>query len=182
MLIDLLKKIPDPRDPQGREYHLHHILFFSILAILSGAKGYTDINRFIATHFDKLTTMFNLKWRQVPDLSAIRKIIVRVKPEDIEKAFREFSDKENKSVETSEIRHICFDGKALNGSFSHVHDKRAFNVFQAFANKSQLILAHICLENKENEIPAFADFLLSLDLKGCVVTADAMHFQKKTLR
>jgi predicted transposase YbfD/YdcC len=39
-------------------------------------------------------------------------------------------------------------------------------------------LAHLCVEYKENEIPAFHEFLLSLNLKDCVVTADTMHFQK----
>lgn len=131
------------------------------------------------THFEKLKSIFKLKWRRVPHFSAIRKIIIGVYPEDIESAFREFSNEHNKGISFSGLRQICFDGKTLNGSFSHVHDKRAFNVFQAFANYSQIILAHLCIEEKENEIPAFHEFLLSLDLKDCFVTADAMHFQKK---
>jgi len=51
-------------------------------------------------------------------------------------------------------------------------------VFQAFANFSQIILAHLCVDEKENEIPEFHEFLMSLNLKDCVVTGDAMHFQK----
>jgi hypothetical protein len=179
MLLDILKNIPDQRRPEGREYYLHHILLFSILGLLSGSRTYTDLERFMQTHFEKLKSIFKLKWRRVPHFSAIRKIIIGVCPEDIECAFREFSSKQSEAIPASGIRQLCFDGKTLNGSFSHVHDKRAFNVFQAFANYSQIILAHLCVEEKENEIPAFQDFLLSLNLKDCVVTADAMHFQKK---
>jgi len=179
MLLDVLKRIPDHRRPEGREYYLHHILLFSILGLLSGSQGYKDLERFMQTHFEKLKSIFKLKWRRVPDYSAIRKIIIGVCPEDIESAFRDFSVSKSEAVTTSEIRQVCFDGKALNGSFSHVHDKRAFNVFQAFANFSQIILAHLCVDEKENEIPAFHEFLMSLNLKDCVVTGDAMHFQKK---
>lgn len=179
MLLEILKKIPDHRRPEGREYYLHHILLFSILGLLSGATGYTDLERFMNTHFEKLKTIFRLKWRRVPHFSAIRKIIVGVLPEDIEAAFREFSYEQSKAALPSGLRQICFDGKTLCGSFSYVKDKRAFHVFQAFANYSQIILAHLCIDEKENEIPAFHDFLLSLNLKGCIVTADAMHFQKK---
>lgn len=179
MLLDILKKIPDHRRPEGREYYLHHILLFSILGLLSGAKGYTDLERFMKTHFETLKSIFKLKWRRVPHFSAIRKIIIGVFPEDIENAFREFSSSQSDAVPTNGIRQICFDGKTLGGSFSYVQDKRAFNVFQAFANYSQIILAHLCVDEKENEIPAFHEFLLSLNLKDCVVTADAMHFQKK---
>jgi hypothetical protein len=46
-----------------------------------------------------------------------------------------------------------------------------------------IILAHIPLDSdKDSEIPALHEFLLSLDLEGVVVTADAMHCQKKTLK
>lgn len=179
MLLEILKTIPDQRRPEGREYYLHHILLFSILGLLSGAQTYTDLERFMQTHFQKLKSIFKLKWRRVPHFSAIRKIIIGVFPEDIESAFRKFSHEQSEAMPISGIRQLCFDGKVLNGSFSHVHDKRAFNVFQAFANYSQIILAHLCVEEKENEISAFHDFLLSLNLKNCVVTADAMHFQKK---
>lgn len=181
MLLSILKTIPDHRRPEGREYYLHHVILFSILALLSGAKGYTDIERFIRTHFSKLKEMFQLKWRRVPHFSAIRKIIVGIDPNAIEAACRAFSVGQQEAKEPKGVRQICFDGKTLNGSFSHVHDQRAFHVFQAFANESRLILAHQCLDQKENEIAAFYQFLESLPLKDCVVTADAMHFQKKTL-
>ena len=175
----MLKKTEDHRRTEGREYYLHDILYISILALLSGSKGYTDIARFMDRHFDTLKIMFKLKWRQVPHFSAIRKIIIGVFPEDIEYAFREVADEQknhNSSKYTSTLKHICFNGKALNGSFSHVHNKCAFNVFQAFSKFSNIIIAHMCLDNKESEINAFADFLI---LKDCIVTADAIHFQKK---
>ena len=86
MLLETLKKIEDQRRPEGREYYLHDVLYISTLALLSGAKGYTDIERFMSTHFDTLKMMLKLKWRRVPHFSAIRKIIVGVYPEDIRSA------------------------------------------------------------------------------------------------
>ncbi len=74
--MEILKKVPDPRDPQGREYYLHHLLLFSILGLLSGATTYTDLERFMNTHFDKLKQLFKLKWRRVPHFSALRKILM----------------------------------------------------------------------------------------------------------
>ncbi len=80
MLIDLLKQIDDPRSFHGKEYQLHHILLFTILAILANAKTYTDVATFIKVHYDRLKHIFKLKWRHPPDVSAIRKIIVCVDP------------------------------------------------------------------------------------------------------
>ena len=72
-------------------------------------------------------------------------------------------------------RHICFDGKVLNGSFSHTRDKRAFQVFSAFCANSQIVVAHIPVgEDKDHEIQAFQEFIVSLDLKDVVITAGAI--------
>lgn len=182
MLLEQLKKITDPRSYHGREYRHYDILYFTILAILSNAKTYADVATFIRVNFHELKAHFNLKWRQAPDQSAIRKIIVALDPEEVEMIFRQDAqDLENKG-KSEAFRHICFDGKALRGSFSHTKNKRAHGVFSAFAAHSQLILARLPLESKkDHEIPAMQQFLLDLNLKDVVVTADAIHCQKKLL-
>lgn len=178
-LLDILSQIEDPRSYHGREYKLHHVLYIAILAILSKAKTYVDIHRFIKVHFEKLKQVLNLKWRQVPDVSAIRKIIVRTPVEEIERVFRIYSAELN-DQNSDKIKQICFDGKTLRGSFCG--GQTGQRIFEAFASFGKIILAHISLDsNKESEIPALFEFLKSLDLEGVVVTADAMHCQKKTL-
>jgi hypothetical protein len=180
VLLEILEQIEDPRSYHGREYKLHHILLFTILALLSGAKTYTAVHVFIATHFLRLKEIFNLKWRQVPGIEAIRLILTRLDPEEVELAFREHSFDADVN-DPCQQRHLCFDGKALNGSFSHAKDQRAARVFSVFSALNGIVLAHLPLEtDKDHEIPAFQKLLLELNLKDVVVTADAMHCQKKT--
>lgn len=180
-LMEMLKGIEDQRSFHGKEYKLHDILMFAILAILAGAKTYTDVATFITVHHDRLRDIFKLKWRHVPDVSAIRKIIVGVDPSEIERVFRQDAQ-QLETLSESKNKHICFDGKALRGSFSHTKDKRAERVFGAFAAHSSLVLAHIPMgSDKDHEIRAFQQFLLELNLKDVVVTADALHCQKKHL-
>jgi hypothetical protein len=184
MLLEQLKQITDPRSYHGREYRHHHIIYFTILALLSNAKSYVDIARFIAAHFDMLKKLFHLKWRRFPDPSAIRKIIVALDPQDVERVFRadaeQLSEKTQADSEGS-FQQICFDGKALCGSFSHTKNKRSQGVFSAFSACKHLVLAHIPLGEKNHEIEALQTFLLSLNLKDVIVTADAIHCQKKHL-
>lgn len=182
MLLDQLKKITDPRSYHGREYRHYDILYFTILAILSNAKTYADVATFIRVNFHDLKAHFNLKWRHAPDQSAIRKIIVALDPEEVESIFRSDAQELEIKGDSNEFKHICFDGKALRGSFSHTKNKRAQGIFSAFAAHSQLVLARIPLQSKkDHEIPAMQQFLLDLDLKDVVVTADALHCQKKLL-
>jgi hypothetical protein len=178
MLISILKEIEDPRSYHGKEYQLWQILLAAILSILANGKTYMDIRTFLEVHYQKLNSIFKFNWRQIPDQSAIRKIIVRVDPAEIERAFRMYSMPDGTA---KNHKHICFDGKTLKGSFSHTKDKRAARVFSAFSAHQQIVLAHIALdEDKDHEIPAFQEFIQTLDLKGVVITADAIHCQKKT--
>jgi hypothetical protein len=179
-LLEVLKTIEDHRDPHGREYKLSEILFITILAILSNSKTYTDIERFMQEHFETLKRVFDLKWRRVPHFSSIRDIIVGIEPKKLEEAFRLYSSRVDAAID-ADVRHICFDGKALNGSFSHTKDKRALIIFNVFAKHSLLTLAHLPVEEKTNEIGVFQEFLVSLNLRDVIVTADAMHCQKKLL-
>jgi hypothetical protein len=177
--MEILKQIEDPRSYHGKEYQLHHILYFTILAILANAKTYTDIETFIKIHYQKLKEIFHLKWRHPPDVSAIRKIIVAISPAEIERAFRKDAQKMEFHPEGL-VKQVCFDGKTLRGSFSHTKDKRAEGVFMAFSVHDNLVLGHIPIgPDKEHEIEAFQDFLRDLNLKNVVVTADAIHCQKK---
>jgi hypothetical protein len=178
MLIEVLKDIEDPRSYHGKEYQLWQILLVSILSILSNGKTYRDIRTFLDVHYSKLNAIFKFNWRHLPDESAIRKILVRIDPEEIERAFRAHAEQNT----SEDKKQICFDGKNLNGSFSHTRDTRAARVFSAFCNINQIVLAHVPLpENKDHEIPVFQDFIVSLNLKDVVITADALHCQKKPL-
>lgn len=183
-LIKVLKNIEDDRDPQGREYKLWEVLLVSILALLSSSKTYSDICVFAQMHLETLKSVFGIKWKRVPTASALRKIIVRQDPAEIEKAFRLFAISCHKSVsESGEMKQVCTDGKALNGSFSHAKDQRASRVFSAFSCVDELVLAHIPLSSdKEHEIKALQDFLESIEIKSCIVSADAIHCQKKLLK
>ena len=82
----------------------------------------------------------------------------------------------------AEARVIAFDGKTLKGSFDNFNDAKAKQVLSAFAVDTALVLAHIEIDEKSNEIPAVQKLLRELDLAGHIVTCDAMHCQKKLSR
>jgi len=121
-LIEVLKEIEDDRDPQGREYKLWEVLLVSVLALLNNSKTYVDICTFAQTHLECLKAVFGLKWKRVPTASALRKIIVRQDPAEIEKAFRLFSTLcDKKTDESGLMKQICVDGKTLNGRFPYIN-------------------------------------------------------------
>ena len=79
-------------------------------------------------------------------------------------------------------RVIALDGKAPKGSFDNFRDRKAAQVLHAFDTSSNLLLAHLDISGKSNEIPAVQQLLAELDLARHIVTLDALHCQKKPSR
>ncbi|WP_291566208.1 ISAs1 family transposase [Bradyrhizobium sp.] len=178
-----LATIPDPRRAEGKLYQLPHVLLFSILAIVSGARHHLSLFRtFIKVHRRKLNKAFKISWKRSPAHTAIRYIVQGLTAADVEIAFREHAAHLNVDAAGPGARVIAFDGKALKGSFDSFNDAKAKQVLSAFAVDTALVLAHIDIDEKSNEIPAVQKLLEELDMAGHIITCDAMHCQKNLRR
>ena len=182
MLTTFLMDIKDFRRPQAQKYKLHDVILFSILAILCNAKSYRDIHRFIHVHFEDLTKDFSLLWTKAPAYTTIRNIIKGVDAPELEAAFRAYTQSlVNYYKNDAEWLQIAIDGKTLCKSFDHFNDKKALQKLMFFDVNEKLILGHIPISEKTNEIPAVQSLLEKLELTKVVYTMDAMHCQKKLL-
>ena len=178
----LLATIRDPRRAEGKLYLLPHVLLFSILAIVSGANSYRGVRTFIKMHRVKLNKAFKISWKRPPAHTAIRYILQGLEAAEVEKAFREHAARLNDVAESPGARVVAFDGKTLKGSFDAFNDARARQVLSAFAADTALVLAHVEIDEKSNEIPAVQKLMEELNLADRIVTCDAMHCQKKPSR
>lgn len=177
-LLDLLGTIPDPRRPQGRMYTLPHLVLFAILAVVAGANSYRGIHSFIDVHLDRLKAAFGLGWRRAPAYTSIRLVLQTLDPAEVERVLRIHAAVLADQIGCEGVRVVAFDGKTLRGSFDHFADRAAVHLVSAFDVTSGLILGHIEVGGKENEIPAVQHLLAALGLANRIVTADAMHCQK----
>jgi DDE_Tnp_1-associated len=182
-LLGLLADVPDPRRGQGQLYKLPHVLLFSILAIVTGCNSYRGIVTFIDVHRHKLNATFGLRWRRAPAYTAVRYILKGLDPADVETAFRRHAALLQAARAKPGKGSIALDGKTLRGSFDNFRDRAASQVLSAFATDTSLILAHVDIDEKSNEIPAAQMLLAELGVAdGAIVTLDALHCQKKSSR
>jgi len=183
-LLSHFNLVADPRRKQGQRYPLAPVLLFTVLAILSNASSYRMIEEYISSHLGLLNKKFQLTWKRAPDYSQIRNILTALSTHEMEKVFRIYSKeiKNNTKVdaEGKTIRlYIGIDGKTLRGSIDRFADKKALHLLGAFELDGNIILGHIDVDEKSNEIPGVQQLLKELKLTGCVFTLDAMHCQKK---
>ena len=181
-LLSLLADVPDPRRAQGQIYKLPYVLLFSILAI-DRRNSYRSIVTFIDVNRRKLNAAFVLHWRRAPAHTAIRYILKGLDPAAIEPIFRHHAALLQAASTAPGPRSIALDGKTLRGSFDNFNDRAAAQVLCAFATDSALVLAHVDIAEKSNEIPAAQTLLAELGVaKDTLVTLDALHCQKNISR
>ena len=181
-LLDVLADVPDPRRAQGQLYKLPHVLLFAILAIVTGCNSYRGVVTFIAVHRRRLNAAFGLKWRRAPAHTAVRYILQGLDPAAVEVAFRRHATLLQAARATPGHGSIALDGKTLRGSFDKFHDRAAAQILSAFATDTALVLAHVDIAEKSNEIPAAQALLAELGVAGdTIVTLDALHCQKNIL-
>ena len=73
---------------------------------------------------------------------------------------------------------IAIDGKTLRGGFDAFAHKRAAHMLSALRHADRIVLGHLMVGEKSDEMPTAPELIEALGLKGCVFTLDAEHAQK----
>jgi hypothetical protein len=182
-LLGLLAEVADPRRGQGQKYKLAYVLLFAILAVVTGGNSYRGIETFIDVHRRRLNAAFGLRWKRAPAHTAIRYILQGLDPAEVESVFRHHAALLQAACAKQGPRSIALDGKTLRGSFDNFNDRTAAQILSAFATDTSLVLAHVDIAEKSNEIPAAQALLAELGVAAdSIVTLNAIHCQKNTSR
>ena len=189
--LELLSQINDPRRGQGKKWQLGPILLGTILAVLSGATSYRKVHGFIKAHRNRLNKAFGFGWKSAPAYSAVRTILRGLDGGDVERIFRAHAIQLSggqlsggqlsgaaAGADAGHLGVVAIDGKALRHSFDAFNDQKAAHVLSAFSVDDALILGHLEVDEKSNEIPAAQGLIKALALEGRLYTMDAMHCQK----
>ncbi|MEY9873274.1 cell wall-associated NlpC family hydrolase [Streptacidiphilus sp. MAP12-33] len=176
-LAEVLGDLPDPRRVRGRRYRLGSLLALCLVAVLGGARSLAQISRFAADSGPALREVLGMHMA-TPNASMLGRLLSRLDGDAVDDAVgawlaRHPTDPVDESGDT--LVGLAVDGKAVRGSRTA---DRAVHLLAAALHGSQTVIAQRQVEAKSNEIPAFAPLLNRLDLRGVVVTADAMHTQR----
>jgi hypothetical protein len=178
-LQEALRSIPDHRRAEGKRFDLATVLLYAVLGMVAGANSYRQMHEFIRIHLHRLNEAFGLRLPYSPSYTGLRLIILGVDPAALEAAFRQHAASISTSLEPCPgLTAIAIDGKTLRGSFDAFSDRKAAHMMSALRQADRIVLGHLMVEEKSNEIPAAPDLIEALGLKGCVFTLDAEHTQK----
>jgi len=180
-LIEMLSCVTDARREQAKRYCLANILLFCILGFLCGAKSYKTLCSFIEERFALLQAAFPSKMKRAPAPSTLWRIIGLVDGGTLEAVFRRHAAMQHAALGGGPGEVVAHDGKSLKRSYDTASDTKMSQLLRAFAVGTEIILGHVAIMMKSNEIPAMQELVRELGLSDVLCTADAMHCQIKTI-
>jgi predicted transposase YbfD/YdcC len=165
--------LKDPRIERTKLYPLSEILFVVLTGSVCGAESWRDFVLFGEERLEFLQEYYRFE-NGIPSKNTFSRVFAALDTEAFKKCFVEWV----KSLQTILNEVIAIDGKTLCNSFDEVAGTKAIHMVSAFATGARLVLAQQKVDEKSNEITAIPKVLSLLDLKGHIVTIDAMGTQK----
>jgi predicted transposase YbfD/YdcC len=179
-IVESFATLEDPRSHINRRHPLPSVLVIAVLAVLAGAAGPTAIARWAKFKEDLLTGILDLP-HGIPGKDVFRRVLMMLKPAAFEAAFNAWIARlrDEAVAETCVDRPIIsIDGKSARRSHDANEDLGPLHVVTAWAGEYGLALGQEVCAEKSNEITAIPELLKKVDIRGGVVTIDAMGAQK----
>lgn len=178
-IMELFEEIPDPRRPGGNIQHkLVDLLVIILLGVICGCETWIEIEDYAHAKYEWLKTILELPGG-VPSNDTYRRLMTRMVPQRLEEAYRQWV---LPYVGGCIGKHIAIDGKTIctasNYRLSNEETPEGkLHIISAWVREDGISLGQIKTDEKSNEITAIPKMLDTLDVKGAVVTIDAMGCQ-----
>jgi predicted transposase YbfD/YdcC len=170
--------IPDPRVSRTKKHLLKDILVMAILAVIAGAKGWEDIENYGYAKQQWLEEFLELPYG-IPSDDTFRRVFERIDPSALEDSFTRWIQE---LIPSLDKQIVPIDGKCLRGSYDREGGLKALHLVTAWVAGQNLTLGQVKVEDHSNEITAIPALLELIDIKGAIITIDAMGTQTEIVR
>lgn len=165
----------DPRQSAKVVYPLFDVLFLIVCAVIAGSEGWEDIEDFGEAHLEWFQSK-GLLLQGLPVHDTIARIVSRLDPEAFQTCFCRWMESVSERVD-GEL--IAIDGKVLRSSYNREDRQSTIHMVSAFSTANGVVLGQLKTHSKSNEINAIPELLKLLDIKGCLISIDAIGCQKE---
>jgi predicted transposase YbfD/YdcC len=169
-VMDVFAVLEDPRAANAR-HDLMEMLMIALAAVLCGATSCSEMATFGEAREEDLRQFLKLE-HGIPSHDTFSKVFRHLDPDGFEKVFSEFMGRFNRVLTEQKV--IAIDGKALRRAFEKGCRHAPQIMVTAWGSEMRMVLG--CRGATDgNEVQAALDLLTMVDLKGAIVTADALH-------
>jgi predicted transposase YbfD/YdcC len=173
-------ELDDPRSTVNLQHPLVSVIVIALMAVLAGASGPTAIARWAAFKEEFLLNLLNLP-NGIPRKDVFRRVLMALRPDAFQACFVAWLTTLRATAATTtgvDQPVLAVDGKTARRSYDHKNGLGALHSVSVWASEFGLSLGQVACAEKSNEITAIPELLRLVDIKGAIITIDAMGTQK----
>ncbi len=171
-IVEHFEALTDPRTKEPT-YPLINIVVIAVCAVVAGFDDFVGIAEFGRQKRQWLSKFLDLS-KGIPSHDRFNHLFRFIKPDEFEKCLLSWITSIH---EITDGQVVAIDGKTLRRSYDKKDSKSAIHMVSAWASVNSISLGQVVVDEKSNEITAIPKLLEILEIKGCLVTIDAMGCQ-----
>jgi predicted transposase YbfD/YdcC len=179
-IVRHFEELEDPRSTINLQHPLVSVVVIALMAVLAGANGPTAIAKWAALKEEFLIEALNLP-HGIPRKDVFRRVLMAPKPAAFQACFANWlrSLRDAAATATGVTQPVlAVDGKTARRSHDRKNGLGALHSVSVWASEFGLSLGQLACAEKSNEITAIPELLRLVDIKGAIITIDAMGTQK----
>lgn len=176
-MLEILKEIEiieDPRQQNKIKHKLLDIVVIVLFAKLANADEWENIELFANENEEFLKQYIELK-NGIPSHDTIQRVMGLIAPKYIQGIYEKWNELVNSNEGEKLKKIICIDGKTMRGN--RTETQKANHIVSAWCDTYGFCLGQKVVDEKSNEITAIPKLLDIINIKGSVITIDAMGTQ-----
>lgn len=180
-VVGYFNELEDPRSTINQKHPLVSVVVIAMMAVLAGSGGPTAIAKWAKLKEEFLLKVLKLP-NGIPRKDVFRRVLMCLKPDAFQRCFVSWLQAlRETAAETTGVDRPIFavDGKTARRSHDHKNGLGALHSVTVWASEFGLSLGQVACAEKSNEITAIPELLRLVDIKGTIITIDAMGAQKK---
>ena len=166
-------QIKDPRASHSIDHLLIDIIVITLCATICGANDWEAVAEYGRTKEEWLKKFLALP-NGIPSHDTFSRLFARLNPEQLQSCFIQWMQAVH-HLSDGELLNV--DGKTLRGAREARNNRSFIHMVSLWSATNRLVLAQRKVDEKSNEITAIPELLKLLEIKGCLVTIDAMGTQ-----
>ena len=173
-------ELEDPRSTVNLQHPLVSVVVIALMAVLAGASGPTAIAKWAALKEEFLLNTLDLP-NGIPRKDVFRRVLMALRPGAFQACFANWLNSlRATAAEATGVEQpvLAVDGKTARRSHDRKNGLGALHSVSVWASEFGLSLGQVACAEKSNEITAIPELLRLVDIKGAIITIDAMGTQK----
>ena len=179
-IIRHFEELEDPRSTVNLQHPLLSVVVIALMAVLAGANGPTAIAKWAALKQEFLVKALSLP-HGIPRQDVFRRVLMALRPAAFQACFAHWLKSLRDAAATAtgvDQPVLAVDGKTARRSHDRKNGLGALHSVSVWASDFGLSLGQLACAEKSNEITAIPELLKLVDIKGAIITIDAMGTQK----